>query len=245
MVYHLLRFIEPALPQSLSRRLVAAVIVSSFSLMVAGVAFGYFISLPAALHFFNNVGDGSLTALITADQYFTFVVNYLAIFAAVFQLPLLMVFINRIKPLGPTMLRKYRKFVIAGSFVAALFIPGVPDPLSQAILALPIIVLYEISIWLVWAINRRRVDVPVDAPAQAVAVPTSAPIPRTVARPMAQPRQQPAVRATAPKPQPTPARRPAAVASGRTLDLSAAAVRSPVLYVPNDHIIDLRPSGAH
>lgn len=164
IIYHLLRFIEPALPKHLSRRLITVVITASFGLMCAGVAFGYFISLPTALHFFNHVGDGDLKALITADRYFTFVVNYLGIFAAVFQLPLLLLFINRLTPLPPDKLGKYRKHVIVGSFVLALLTPTTPDPLSQLILALPVIALYEISIWLIWAVNRRRGHIAPDTP---------------------------------------------------------------------------------
>lgn len=267
IIYHLLRFIEPALPGILSRRLIATVIAASFALMTAGVAFGYFVSLPTALHFFNHVGEGDLKALITADQYFTFVVSYLGIFAAVFQLPLLLLFINRIKPLGPGTLGKYRKYVIVASFVLALLTPTTPDPLSQAILALPVIALYEISIWLVWLTNVRRrqrakSQVAVESVATVEAAAPSQPRlkPATrVARPALAPIQaSPAphrpVHAAARPFQPTrmpspprPATMPLATSlRAGVLDLSQATVIDPVPPPrPSGHIIDLRTSGAH
>ncbi len=221
MVYHLLRFIEPALPGKLSRRLIVMVIGASTGLVVAGVSFGYYVSLPAALHFFNQVGTNNLQALIVADQYFSFVVNYLAVFAVAFQLPLVLLFINRITPLGPTKLRKWRKFVFVGSFVVALVTPSAPDPLSQVILAVPIIALYEVSIGLVWLANRRRVGA-----GRSVAV--AAPLPRPAA----------AVAAARPV---RPAVRPRSYArAAATIDLrgTETAPRRPV------HVLDLRPANA-
>lgn len=156
LTFNLLRFIEPAFQRTFGSRTVVGVITASLALTIAGAAFAYYVSLPAALHFFGTVGTGSLQPLISIDQYFSFVLSYLATFAIVFQLPLLLLFVNRITPLGPGALRKWRKFVFVGAFAIAIIIPSAPDPLSQVILALPIILLYEISIALIWIANRKR-----------------------------------------------------------------------------------------
>jgi len=218
MVYQALRFIEPALPKTLSLKLVWGTVLASLGLAAAGVAFGYLVSLPAALHFFNQVGTGNLHALITADQYFSFVINYLCVFAAVFQLPLLLLFINRITPLGPHKLRRFRKYVIVGSFAIALISPSAPDPLSQIILALPIIALYEVSIVLVRLTNRGRFQAADHTPATVPAAP-------------------PPLRHPAPRP-PRPALGP--LIDLRDLPAPPALAPHPI---PHQNILDLRTSG--
>lgn len=150
IIYNLLRFIEPALSRQLSTRLLVGVVGLSFALAVAGAGFAYYVSLPAALHFFGSVGTSHLQPLISVDQYFRFVFAYLATFALVFQLPLILLLADHVTPLGPRGLRKWRKLVVVLAFAVALVSPSAPDPLSQVILALPIILLYEASLAIIW-----------------------------------------------------------------------------------------------
>ena len=163
LVYQLISFIRPALPRPITNRLVLLVVCSSCLLTVGGVAFAYYLTLPSVLHFLRSMAGGQLDALIMADSYLNFVITYLGIFAIIFQLPLIMLFIDRITPLTPKRLGKWRKWVVIGSFGAGVVLPITPDPLSQIMLALPVVVLYEISIWLIWALrkigSRRPVDV--------------------------------------------------------------------------------------
>jgi sec-independent protein translocase protein TatC len=156
LLSHLLRFVEPAFRKGFSRGLIITLIVGSSGLTLAGAGFAYYVSLPAALHFFGAVGTGNLKALISIDRYFSFLVSYLAVFAAVFQLPLLLLFIDHIHPLDPPKMGKWRKWVIVGAFSIALVVPSAPDPLSQMFLALPIILLYEVSIGLIRLQRYRR-----------------------------------------------------------------------------------------
>lgn len=154
--YNILRFVEPALPKRLSTRLVLSVLAISYALALGGAAFAYYIVLPATLHFFGTISGGTLDALITVDQYFSFVLSHLGIFAAIFQMPLLLLFANHISPFGPGSLRKARKYVFVGSFAISIIIPMSPDPLSQASIALPIIILFELSVFLIWLKNRNQ-----------------------------------------------------------------------------------------
>ncbi|HSX01273.1 MAG TPA: twin-arginine translocase subunit TatC, partial [Candidatus Saccharimonas sp.] len=161
LCYQLVRFIEPVFTQRLRGRDIVRLISTSSVLVLAGVAFGYYLSLPAALRFFTLVGSNDLRPLISADQYLRFLLSHLAIFAAAFQLPLLLLVINRFTPLDPRRLGRARRYVIVGAFALALIVPWAPDPLSQLILALPIIALYELSILLVRLSNRHRLtDLP-------------------------------------------------------------------------------------
>jgi len=181
LVYNLLRFLEPALPKRLTKGLLGLVVGLSFTLAMAGVAFAYYVSLPTALHFFGSVGSSTLMPLISIEQYFRFVFAYLMTFAVVFQLPLLILLLDHVTPLSPGGLRKARKFVIAGAFGIALIMPSAPDPVSQIILALPIILLYEVSLAVVWARSLRRR--PGKALAATSAVIDSGSIPRPKSNP--------------------------------------------------------------
>jgi hypothetical protein len=155
-VYNLIRYIEPALgPRRLGRGAVIGIMSASAVLAWLGVAFAYVVILPAALRFFAGFGDGMIKPLISTTAYFSFVTGCLVSFAAIFQLPLLLLFINHIRRMPPGSLGRYRRHVIIGSFALALVLPFTYDPITQFLVALPIIVLYELSVALVWLVNRR------------------------------------------------------------------------------------------
>ncbi len=155
IVYNLLRFVAPALPSKVSYK-TGRILLLSTLLAFAGVTFAYYVSLPAALHFLNKFSSGYVTSLISANEYFTFVMVYLAGFAALFQMPLIMSFINKVTPLKPAALMKKQRVVILISFVIAAILTPTPDPLNQALMAAPIIGLYQTSVGVVWQTNRRQ-----------------------------------------------------------------------------------------
>ncbi|MBW4061721.1 twin-arginine translocase subunit TatC [Candidatus Saccharibacteria bacterium] len=157
IIYHLIAFIRPALPRPLSNKAIISTIILATLLIGAGVLFGYYVSLPAALTFLSHIDTTNLHPLIAANSYLTFVMAFLAIFGLVFLLPLLIILSDNIRPIPPSALIKARKWVIIGAFAAALILPIAPDPVSQVMLAMPIIIMYEISIWLIkYKAWRRR-----------------------------------------------------------------------------------------
>jgi sec-independent protein translocase protein TatC len=188
MSYNLLRFIEPALRKRLKPRVIFIVLISSFVLALGGAAFGYYLTLPFALQFFGHVGTSSLRPLISVNEYFSFILGYLGTFAAVFQLPLLLLFINHITPFKPGGLSKWRKHVYIGAFAISLIMPSSPDPVSQVSLAIPIIILYELSIVLIWLANRKRYRAP-SAQKLAVRGDVAASAKRATAEPLLNPAQ--------------------------------------------------------
>lgn len=155
ITYQILRFLEPVIPGS-GKRFIAKLLLASISLTVAGVAFAYYVSLPAALHFLTGFNQGDIHSLITTDSYFSFVSVYLAGFAVLFQLPLIMLIINKITPIGPGSIMRKQGLVVLLSFVVAAIMTPTPDPLNQGIMAVPIILLYQLSGVLVWLANRPR-----------------------------------------------------------------------------------------
>lgn len=155
LLYQAIKFIEPAISK-LSLRFIAGIVLASYILALGGMAFAYFISLPAALHFLGEFGGDGIRSMITAEAYFSFASKYLLGFAALFQLPLLLLLINRIKPQRPRKLLGIVRYVIVGSFIVAAILTPTPDPINQALMAGPIIALYIVSVGLVALVNRRQ-----------------------------------------------------------------------------------------
>jgi sec-independent protein translocase protein TatC len=159
LIYHLYRFVVPALPPSAQRNSFK-VILSAILLMVAGVTFGYVVAIPAALHFLTTFAGGYVQPNLTADSYLGFILAYVAGLGILFQLPLLLVFWNWISPLGPGKLMSSERFVIVFAFVAAAIMTPTPDMFNQTMVAVPIIGVYQLGVVAVLMANRsaaRRV----------------------------------------------------------------------------------------
>lgn len=145
LVYHLYRFVVPALPPSAQKHS-ALVLLSSISLLIAGAAFGYFYAIPGALNFLNNFADGYVDASLTADSYLNFILAYTAGLGMLFQLPLILLFIHWVHPLKPGDLLKFERYMVLIAFIAAALITPTPDVLNQTVIALPIILMYQIGV---------------------------------------------------------------------------------------------------
>lgn len=152
LMYHIYRFLEPLMG---TKRRSALFYVGLSTLFAAGgVAFAYFISLPAALHFLTNFNIGNIQSMLTVDSYLSFVVTYLLGAALLFQIPLLLLIINNMTPLQPKKLMKLQKFVVVGAFILAAVISPTPDIMNQTFLAIPIVAMYQLGVMLVW-LQRR------------------------------------------------------------------------------------------
>lgn len=154
--YQLMRFAEPALGTKLSPKFLRSLMLRSLVLLLGGVAFGYLIILPTTLKFFAGFGTAQIKPLISANDYLNMVLGVLATFALIFQLPLVIRVIDHIKPLKPQQLTRYRRHVIVGSLILALVLPFTYDPITQFVMAVPIVVLYEMAIFTVWSRQRKQ-----------------------------------------------------------------------------------------
>jgi sec-independent protein translocase protein TatC len=155
IIYHLIKFIEPALPIKIKGSFLIKVIGSSFILALMGAAFGYYLIIPMSLHFFNSYSTHNIKPLISTGEYLTFIINAIISFVFLFQIPLIILFINFIKPLKPNDLLRYQKHVIIGSLIIAVILPFTYSPIIQFVLAIPIIALYYLSILLLLFVNRN------------------------------------------------------------------------------------------
>lgn len=156
LVYNLIMFVRPAFSQALSTKRVYTTSFISSLLAIAGAAFAFYVILPESLKFFAGFQVTGLNALISADSYLGFVTNIIVTFVIVFQLPLLIAFIDHIKPLKPSKLIGFEKWVILGSLIIALLAPFTYDLITSLLIALPIVVLYNLSI--VMVVTKHAMD---------------------------------------------------------------------------------------
>lgn len=155
IVYQLYKFIAPVMPNRRSRAILGYTIASTL-LAMTGIAFAYFVSLPAALHFLTGIDLNNITAMLTIDAYMSFIMAYLLAGALLFQLPLIMLIINSATPLKPRALMSYQRHMIVASFVMAAIVSPTPDVVNQTLLAAPIVVMYQVGIIIVWMKQKGK-----------------------------------------------------------------------------------------
>jgi hypothetical protein len=114
--------------------------------MIAGATFGYLYAVPAGLNFLSNFANSYVVPSITADSYLSFVLGYVLGIGLLFELPLLLLFWHWIHPLTPKGLLNSERFVIVGAFIAAAILSPSPDILSQTVIAVPIIIVYQLGV---------------------------------------------------------------------------------------------------
>ncbi|QQS20424.1 twin-arginine translocase subunit TatC [Candidatus Saccharibacteria bacterium] len=132
--------------------------ISSGLIGIGGILFGYYAGLPAALHFLlkQQCHNGQVEAMISIEKYFSFVVAYMVGAALMFQLPLLLIIINRIKPLTPQKMFKYERAVIMFAFVSAFIMNPTPNVVDQMLTVIPVLISYQVGILIVWLVNKKN-----------------------------------------------------------------------------------------
>lgn len=154
-MYQIYKFIRPTLPGHAQRGALKVAFFATF-LMLLGVGYGYFIAVPAALQFLSTFAGDNIIPNLTADSYLSFFLSYIGGLALLFQLPLLLIFWNWVKPLTPSGLLKSERLVIVFAFIMAALITPTPDVVNQAMIAGPLIALYQIGVFIVLAAYLRR-----------------------------------------------------------------------------------------
>jgi sec-independent protein translocase protein TatC len=140
------KFVTPGLfPKE--RFYISKIVVWTSLCFFSGVAFGYFILLPAALRFFSLFGTQNIDLHIALDQYVSFMLALLLGAGLVFELPMISFFLSKMGILTPSFMRKYRRHAVLLILIVAAVVTPTPDMVTQTLLALPMIFLYEISIF--------------------------------------------------------------------------------------------------
>lgn len=158
IAWQLYRFVAPGLYKK-ERNAFLPFLIASPVLFLMGASLVYYVMLPFVLWFSLSqqiVGDGVKVVLQTrVSEYLTLVTTLLLAFGLSFQLPVVLSLGGLAGLVSSQMLRTGRRYAIVAVFVVAAIVTP-PDPISQITLAVPLCLLYEISIWCVWLIERRR-----------------------------------------------------------------------------------------
>jgi sec-independent protein translocase protein TatC len=153
VLWQLWGFLAPAVEPHAERTVLMFVALATF-LLVAGVAFGYWVVLPKAVSFLTNFDEQQFNAQIRAKDYYGFVMTVLLAVGLVFELPIFMLALVRLGVLSTSTLRRNRRlgyFIVA---VVAVLLPGI-DPVTTTFEMVPLLLLYEASIWLAVLVERR------------------------------------------------------------------------------------------
>jgi sec-independent protein translocase protein TatC len=146
LVYELIMFVAPALTPR-EKKWVFLIIPWIFVMFLGGCAFGFFVLAPWTMNFLNNFGSSVAEYFPRIGNYIGFLSKLVLGTGGLFEMPVIATFLARIRVLKPQWLVKWRPIAIVLAFiVGAVLTP--PDPVSQVILAVPLIILYEMSIFL-------------------------------------------------------------------------------------------------
>ncbi len=144
--YQLWAFVAPGLYQH-ERKAFLGYFVSSLLLMIAGAAFAFFVVFPLIFKFFLGFSTDLIQAMPAVKEYLTLVLKLLFAFGLSFQIPIVIMLLVRMDLVDAQALKDKRRYVIVWAFIfAAILTP--PDIISQTLLALPMLMLYEVGIWL-------------------------------------------------------------------------------------------------
>lgn len=155
ILYQFWLFILPALYQK-ERKWVSLAVLFTSLCFLAGVVFSYFILIPTMLKFAAQFGSDLIENKIDINAYFSFIAMILLATGALFELPMLSFALSKIGVINHKFLSKYRRHAIIIILVLAAVLTPTPDPISQLIFAAPIFILYEISIFIAWAVNKNK-----------------------------------------------------------------------------------------
>jgi sec-independent protein translocase protein TatC len=150
-------FVFPGLTRR-ERRTVLGGLLFAAALFVGGVTLGYFFALPAALQVMLWFNDwmGIKVEFFRVTDYVGFTLKLLLAFGLTFELPVVILILGHLGIVSSTLLRTKRRHAIVIVLILAAVITPTTDPFSQLLLAVPLIALYELCIWMIWAKERRR-----------------------------------------------------------------------------------------
>ncbi len=160
--FQIWKFVAPGLYKN-ERKYSLGFVISSSLLFLGGAVFGYLVVFPYGFKFFVGFESELIQPLPALKQYFSFSLRLLFAFGFVFELPIVIFFLARMGLVDDKFLRRNRKWAILLTFIiGAIFTP--PDVLTQVMMALPLIVLFEISIYVAKYCGRKRQEAEKETP---------------------------------------------------------------------------------
>lgn len=157
ILYQIWKFIAPAL-HSREKKYVVPFVISSTFLFISGVSFGYFVALPPAFEFFVSFNNQYLQAMLSFKDYLSLFVTFLLGFGISFELPIFIFFLTKLGIVNAAMLSKQRRYAMLIIFIVAAILTPSPDALSQVLMAIPLMFLYEVSIFVSRFAGKKKTD---------------------------------------------------------------------------------------
>ncbi len=155
--YQVWKFISPGLFTK-EKKFVVPFVITSTLLFVIGVCFGYFLVLPSAYKFFLEFTTDFLKPMLSMREYLSLTLKLLLAFGIIFEIPVFLFFMTKIGLVTPRKLARMRRYAIVICFIIAAIITPTPDAFTQTMMAVPMIILYEIGIIVSKLAVRRKDD---------------------------------------------------------------------------------------
>lgn len=153
ILYEIIAFVLPGLTKS-ERRFLGPIVLGSSVLFYAGITFSYLVLTPAALNFFVTYAEGAVESLWSIDQYFEFVLVLMFSTGLSFQVPVIQLLLGQVGLVSGDQMLSIWRYVVVGAVVAAAVLTPSTDPLTQVLLAGPLLGLYLGGAWMVKLIGR-------------------------------------------------------------------------------------------
>jgi len=160
ILYELWKFLSPGLLEK-ERKYVTPFVMAGSGLFVIGALFCFLVVLPFAIQFLLTYKTASLVPMLSVGNYMDFCLKFILAFGAIFELPVAIVLLTRMGLVTPQTLARKRKYAVLLSFVAAAMLTPTPDAFNQVLMAIPIILLYEVGVLVsrLFIKKRGRADV--------------------------------------------------------------------------------------
>jgi len=155
ILYQVWRFVAPGLYPN-EKKMVLPFVFLGTIFFLGGAAFAFWVFLPITFHFLIGVLPGDVIPQFTVERYYSLVTQFLVAFGLVFELPLILSLLSLAGVVTTKVLKRFRKYAIIGAFVVSAIITPTVDPYTQTLMAMPLILFYEIGILFAWFTERRR-----------------------------------------------------------------------------------------
>ena len=157
VIWQFWSFVLPALKQH-EKKYIYIIVPWSVLLFLGGVAFSFYMVLPVGLKFLLFAGGEAVdsTPFVTKSSYLNFILTFMVSFGLVFQLPIVLLLLIKLEYLSPKTLAKHRKWAFFLILVIAVLISPTPDLVTQFLMAGPMYLLYEASIWLGYLVLKSK-----------------------------------------------------------------------------------------
>ncbi|MCY9692533.1 twin-arginine translocase subunit TatC [Paenibacillus alginolyticus] len=155
ILYHIWAFVKPGLREA-EQKASIIYIPYAFLLFLVGLSFGYWVVFPMAFYFTSSISHSlDITEMYGAAQYFTFMFNIILPLAITFEMPIVVMFLTKIRLLNPKRLHKFRRYAYMLLVILSTVITP-PDAISAILVAFPLIILYEFSVFMSGFIYRKQ-----------------------------------------------------------------------------------------